>query len=93
MPTRNISLTPEQDRFVAGLIESGEYQNASEAIRDALRALRQRRDQEAAKLSALRALIDIGLDQLEQGDFDEVDDADLEEYMRALRPAAGERGP
>ena len=39
MPTRNISLTTEQDAFVAKLVDSGEYQNASEALRDALRAL------------------------------------------------------
>ena len=42
MPTRNISLTPEQDAFVEKLVKAGEYRNASEAIRDALRALQQR---------------------------------------------------
>ncbi len=39
MPTRNISLTAEQDAFVQEVVEAGEYQNASEAIRDALRVL------------------------------------------------------
>jgi antitoxin ParD1/3/4 len=29
MPTRNISLTPEQDAFVEKVVEAGEYQNAS----------------------------------------------------------------
>ena len=43
MPTRNISLTAEQDAFVEKLVKAGEYQNASEALRDALRALEQRR--------------------------------------------------
>ena len=43
MPTRNISLTAEQDAFVEKLVEAGEYQNASEAVRDALRTLQQRR--------------------------------------------------
>jgi antitoxin ParD1/3/4 len=38
MPTRNISLTEEQDAFVESVVKSGEYQNASEAIRDAIRA-------------------------------------------------------
>ena len=37
MPTRNINLTAEQDAFVQEVVEAGEYQNASEAIRDALR--------------------------------------------------------
>ncbi len=44
MPTRNISLTPEQDAFIEETVKSGEYQNASEAVRDALRALRQQID-------------------------------------------------
>jgi putative addiction module CopG family antidote len=49
MPTRNISLTPEQDAFVEGVVKAGEYQNASEAVRDALRALQQRRREDALK--------------------------------------------
>jgi antitoxin ParD1/3/4 len=43
MPTRNINLTAEQDASVQEVVEAGEYQNASEAIRDALRVLRQER--------------------------------------------------
>src|SRR5580704_9281944 len=57
MPTRNVSLTPEQDAFVEGLVKSGEYPNASEAVRDAIRALRQRRREDALKLKALRIQI------------------------------------
>ena len=34
MPTRNISLTPEQDAFVEKVVAAGEYQNASEAEHD-----------------------------------------------------------
>jgi antitoxin ParD1/3/4 len=55
MPTRNISLTPEQDAFIEEAVKSGEYQNASEAVRDALRALQQRRREDILKLEALRA--------------------------------------
>ena len=39
MPTRNINLTPEMDRYVASRIESGQYANASEVLRAGLRAL------------------------------------------------------
>jgi putative addiction module CopG family antidote len=42
MPTRNISLAPEQDALVQSLVEAAEYQNASEIVRDAFRALQQR---------------------------------------------------
>jgi antitoxin ParD1/3/4 len=84
MPTRNISLTPEQDEFIAEVVEAGEYQNASEAVRDALRALQQRRREDALKLEALRAQIQAGEDALERGDFIEVEDARLETYLERL---------
>ena len=64
MPTRNISLTAEQDAFVQEVVEAGEYQNASEAIRDALRVLQQRRREDRLKLKALRAQIKAGIDAL-----------------------------
>lgn len=81
MPTRNISLTPEQDAFVAKVVEAGEYQNASEAVRAALRLLQQRRREDVLKLKALRAAIKIGVDELERGDFVELDSAELRAYM------------
>jgi antitoxin ParD1/3/4 len=84
MPTRNISLTPEQDAFVESVVKAGEYQNASEAVRDALRALQQRRREDALKLKVLRAQLKAGVDVLDRGDFVEVDDADLETYLEAL---------
>ena len=57
MPTRNISLTAEQDDFVETVVKAGEYQNASEAVRDALRVLQQRRREDTLKLKLLRAQI------------------------------------
>ncbi|MBA2542359.1 MAG: type II toxin-antitoxin system ParD family antitoxin [Deltaproteobacteria bacterium] len=84
MPTRNISLTPEQDAFVAKVVETGEYQNASEAIRDALRALQQRRREDALKLRVLRAAVQEGVDALERGDYVEVADTELVNYLRNL---------
>jgi len=89
MPTRNISLTAEQDAFVESVAKAGEYQNASEAVRDALRALQQRRREDALKLKALRAQIKAGVDALDRGDFVEVDDADLEGYLEGLTIPSG----
>jgi antitoxin ParD1/3/4 len=84
MPTRNISLTAEQDAFVEGVVRSGDYQNASEAVRDALRVLQQRRREDALKLKALRMQIKAGVDALEQGDFIDVADNDLDGYLAGL---------
>lgn len=88
MPTRNISLTAEQDAFVREIVEAGEYQNASEAIRDALRVLQQRRKEDSLRLRALRAQIKVGTDALDRGDFTEVGDADLEGYLERLTMSA-----
>ncbi len=89
MPTRNINLTPEQDAFVAKIVETGEYQNASEAIRDALRALQQRRREDALKLKLLRSQVKAGAEALKRGDFIEIDETELEGYLDGLTAEAG----
>jgi antitoxin ParD1/3/4 len=91
MATRNISLTAEQDAFIEKIVRAGEYQNASEAVRDALRMLQQRRREDALKLKALRAHIKAGLDDIARGDFVEVDDSELESFIEGLADPAGER--
>ena len=57
MPTRNINLTPEMDRYVATKIESGQYANASEVLRAGLRVLEQCLREDELKLEALRAAV------------------------------------
>ena len=84
MPTRNISLTREQDEFVDEVVNAGEYQNASEAVRDALRALQQRRKQDELKLELLRAQIELGVSALERGDATEIDEGEIEGYLAEL---------
>jgi antitoxin ParD1/3/4 len=91
MPTRNISLTPEQDAFIEEAVKSGEYQNASEAVRDALRTLQQRRREDALKLEALRRQIDAGVAALEKGQFIEIAEADLDAYIDGLAARSDER--
>ena len=60
MPTRNVNLTGELDRFVAKKVKSGRYENASEVVRAGLRILEREERQYEAKLAALRAAIDEG---------------------------------
>ena len=84
MPTRNISLTREQDAFVDEIVRAGEYQNASEAVRDALRALKQRRAHDALKLELLRAQVHLGVSALDHGDAVDIDDNELETYLAEL---------
>jgi antitoxin ParD1/3/4 len=60
MPTRNVNLTPELDRFITTRVKQGRYENASEVVRAALRSLD--RDERAfkAKLVALRNAVEEG---------------------------------
>jgi antitoxin ParD1/3/4 len=60
MPTRNINLTIELERLVQAKVKSGRYENASEVMRAALRALEREDEAQQAKLSALRTAIDEG---------------------------------
>jgi antitoxin ParD1/3/4 len=59
MMTHAIRLTRELDRFVAMKVKRGDYENASEVVRAALRML-QRAEQNEVKLAALRFAIDEG---------------------------------
>ena len=60
MPTRNVNVTAELDRFVAKKVKSGRYENASEVVRAGLRTLEREEQRYEAKLSALRTAIDDG---------------------------------
>jgi antitoxin ParD1/3/4 len=87
MPTRNISLTAEQDQFIEEMVKAGQYQNASEAMRDAIRALQQRRQQDAVKLEILRTQLQAGIDALSRGEFTEIADAELDDALDRLAHA------
>jgi antitoxin ParD1/3/4 len=60
MPTRNVNLTDELDRFVLTRVKSGQYDNASEVVRAALRNLERDEQMHEAKLAALRQAVDEG---------------------------------
>ena len=60
MPTRNVNLTDELDRFVLSKVEAGRYENASEVVRAALRSLDREERTYEARLQALRSAIGAG---------------------------------
>ncbi|HYA79313.1 MAG TPA: type II toxin-antitoxin system ParD family antitoxin [Methylocystis sp.] len=86
MPNRNISLTPEQDAFIEEMLKAGEYRSASEAMRDAVSALQQRRAEDTMKRDELRFSITQGVSALDCGDYAEVDEGDLDAYLDGLAP-------
>ncbi len=65
MATRNVVLTDAQSSLVDRLVETGRYQNASEALRAGLRLL----EREENEIKALRNQLSAGLAQAKTGDL------------------------
>jgi antitoxin ParD1/3/4 len=89
MPARNVNLTDHLARFVDDSVASGHFQNASEVVREGLRLLEQRREEDALKLERLRRAVQEGLDDAEQGNVIEVDVDDLPAFIAGLGRRAG----
>lgn len=84
MPKRNLVLTAHQEQLINNLVKSGRYQNASEVLREGLRLLEQRGTEEAAKIEALRQATAIGIADLQQGRFSQVQEENLQQYLGEL---------
>lgn len=84
MPTRNINLTDNQDKFVAEALASGRYQNASEVVRDGLRLLERRDAEDAARLARLRGAIAEAEKALTSGDFEDVAIGSVDGWLNDL---------
>ncbi|WP_412509706.1 type II toxin-antitoxin system ParD family antitoxin [Roseovarius sp. SYSU LYC5161] len=63
--TRNVVLTETQSDLIDQLVASGQYQNASEALRAGLRLL----EREEAELGDLRRRLKSGLQQARSGEL------------------------
>lgn len=78
--TKNISLTPELDRFIDDRVESGLYESASEVVREGLRLLRHREDLQRKQVERVKAKIEKGWQQSESGEV--VTDNEAREHFR-----------
>lgn len=58
----SITLSPEMAAAIDGAVEAGEFKSDSEAIGDALREWKERRDNHGYTISELRVLIQEGID-------------------------------
>lgn len=78
----NFSLTPNLEEFVRGRAGSGDYNNASEVVREALRLLKRTEEQRALKLEHLRAAVATGTEALGRGEFtDLASDEELDSFF------------
>ncbi len=93
--TRTLSFTPEQATFVSACVISGRYQSASEVVRAGLRLLQDQETHRQAELERVRALIQVGADQLDRGEIVNGEDffKQLEaEDAQALVDSSGDAG-
>jgi len=65
--TKNIALTPQWGQWIDELVDSGEYQSASEVVRDGLRVLREGHDRHLAQMAEIRVRINKSLDEADAG--------------------------
>lgn len=75
----NLSLTPQLESFVRECAESGDYNNVSEVVRDAIRLFKRTAEERAIKLQHLRDAIAEGDEAVNRGEshvFNSVEELD-----------------
>lgn len=81
----HVSLTPRLAQMVHEKVESGLYNNASEVIREALRLMAARDEQERVKLVLLREALAEGEADIAAGRVVELaDEAAVDDFFRDL---------
>jgi antitoxin ParD1/3/4 len=91
MPTKNVNLSRQQDRFIRQSIDGGRYRNASEVVRAGLRVLEQNEREDKLKLKTLRRLAKQAFDEIDQGKFQTVEPGGLDEFMAQVDARARAR--
>ena len=72
MPTQNVNITEVQAEFIRSCVEAGDYNNASELVREALRLLKAQKDEHQARLEYLRGALQEAYDARERGEYTEL---------------------
>jgi antitoxin ParD1/3/4 len=86
MPTRNVNLTDHFDRFIETAVQSGRYSNASEMVREGLRLLEQREQEDQAKIEWLRTATQEGIDDMENGRYIALNSSEeIREFLAGMR--------
>lgn len=75
---RSITLSPDLAAEIEGAVKAGEYASQDEAIADALRDWKERRDNHGYSIAELRKLIQEGIDS-------GISDEDGPDFMRRMR--------
>lgn len=89
MPTRNVNLTEHFHRFIESGVTSGRFSNASEVVREGLRLLEQREEEDKAKIEWLRSAAKEGFDAADRGESVAVDsEEELDAFLERIHEEA-----
>jgi antitoxin ParD1/3/4 len=81
----NISLPPQMQRFLETEVRAGRYATTSEAVRDGIRLLQERKAERAARLVELRKAVAVGIAQADRGETAPLNLEDVLAKVRAKR--------
>jgi len=85
MPTKNVVLTDQQAHFVENLVTSGQYQNASEVLREGLRLIEHRETEYQYRLTALKEAARIGIADINAGAYSDFGSAgELKQHLSSV---------
>ncbi len=90
MPT-SVALSPRLEAFVRDQIDAGRYNNVSEVVRDCLRLLERRQQEDAVKLETLRRAVAAGVSAIAEGEFTVVEPHDIDGMVAGLGATALDR--
>jgi len=80
-----VELNPAFEKIVREKVESGLYHDAEEVVRDALRLLDRQDRIDEEKLEALRAAVQLGIEDVEAGRYTEISsDEELDALFQTL---------
>jgi len=81
----NVSLTPSLEQYVRDCASTKDYNNASEVVREAIRLHKQKEDERQLKLERLRKAIQVGIDDLEQGNYTTINsEQEMDDFFTSL---------
>ena len=83
-----MTLNPEQQKLIDQLVESGLFGSSDDVINTALYRLVEDHDQD---LDALRKTVQVGLDQLERGEYTDYDEEGLKGLAESIKTRGRER--
>ena len=89
----NITLTPELEALIKKKIESGDYNSASEVVRDALKLLKEQDQLKELRREEIRREVMKGVEQIRNGEFTTYNSAEelKEKLLEEIKREGSER--